>query len=132
IKRIIFTAFNSPMCLFYRLQVIRIKTFIPFLFGFIYGSTASGKESANSDIDLFIVGDLGLRDLANILSEARKNLRREINSTVYSEKELKEKIKERNPFIQQVLHRPRIWLMGDENEFKKMDKRGSFTTTFDK
>jgi predicted nucleotidyltransferase len=91
-------------------------------FGFIYGSFASGKESASSDIDLFIVGELGIRDIANILSDSGRKLEREINPTVYSEKEFKKKIKEKNPFIKEVLNKPKIWLMGNESEFKKMDK----------
>lgn len=41
---------------------------------FVHGSTASGKESSDNDIDLFIVEDLGIRDLANMLSESRESL----------------------------------------------------------
>ncbi len=91
-------------------------------FGFIYGSMASGKESSNSDIDLFIIGDLGIRDIANILSESRRKLGREINPTVYSEKEFNKKVKNKNPFVKEILHSPKIWLVGEESEFKKMDK----------
>jgi uncharacterized protein len=96
-------------------------------FGFIYGSLASGKESSNSDLDLLIIGDLGIRDIANILSESVRKLGREINPTVYSEKEFKKKIKEKNPFIKEILHQPKIWLLGEENEFEKMG--GTFVLT---
>jgi predicted nucleotidyltransferase len=91
-------------------------------FGFVYGSLANGTESSNSDIDLFIIGDLGIRDMADILSGLCRKLGREINPTVYSEKEFKKKIKEKNSFIEEILHKPKIWLMGEECEFKKMDK----------
>lgn len=91
-------------------------------FSFIYGSLASGKESSNSDIDIFIIGELGIRDIANILSEAGGKLGREINPTIYPEKEFKKKIKEKNPFIKEILHKPKIWLIGDENDFKKFDE----------
>lgn len=91
-------------------------------FGFIYGSLASGKESSSSDIDLFIIGDLGIRDIATILSDVGKELGREINPTVYSVKEFKKKIKEENPFINEILHCPKIWLIGEEHEFTKMDQ----------
>ena len=43
-------------------------------FGFIYGSFATGKESLHSDIDLFIIGDLGIRDIAGILNEFGREL----------------------------------------------------------
>jgi uncharacterized protein len=91
-------------------------------FCFIYGSLAIGSESYSSDIDLFIMGDLGLRDIAHILSEIGNDLKREINPTVYSEKELKKKIKEKNPFIKEIMRSPKIWLIGDEYDFKKMDQ----------
>lgn len=91
-------------------------------FSFIYGSLASGKESFNSDVDLFIIGDLGMRDIADILGELGKKLGREINSTVYSEKEFKKKARENSPFIKDVLFQPKIWIIGKEGEFKKMDQ----------
>jgi predicted nucleotidyltransferase len=89
---------------------------------FIYGSLASGNESYNSDVDLFIIGDLGLREVASILNSVGTHIGREINPTVYSEKEFKKKIKEENPFIQEVMNKPKIWLIGDQNEFTKMAK----------
>lgn len=89
-------------------------------FGFIYGSLASGDESSSSDIDLFLVGNLGLRDIASLLSKIGNDLRREINPTVYSEKEFKKKIKDGNPFIKEILQKPKIWLIGEENDFTKM------------
>ena len=74
-------------------------------FGFIFGSMASGKESFNSDIDLFIIGKLGIRDIANIINESGRKLGREINPTIYSEKEFKKKIEEENPFIKEILQK---------------------------
>lgn len=101
------------------------KALVPYLdkihFVFIYGSLASGNETASSDIDLFIIGDLGLRDVASVLSEIQQTLRREINPTVYPEVEFRRKLKEQNPFIKEVLSQPKLWLIGDENEFAKMD-----------
>jgi predicted nucleotidyltransferase len=91
-------------------------------FGFIYGSSARGKESSTSDIDLFIIGDLGIRDIAKVITESGRNLGREINTTVYSEKEFNRKLKEKNPFINEILHQPKIWLIGEESEFKKINK----------
>src|SRR5437870_1993507 len=37
------------------------------VFGFIYGSVASGKEVSTSDIDLFLVADLTIREISKIL-----------------------------------------------------------------
>ncbi len=91
-------------------------------FGFIYGSLANGNESLNSDIDLLIIGDLGLRDIASILNTVGNDLGREINPSVYSINEFKKKIKEGNPFIKEIIHKPKIWIIGEESEFTKIDK----------
>lgn len=88
-------------------------------FGFIYGSLASGEETSKSDIDLFLIGELGIRDIASILSETRRRLGREINPTVYTEKEFRQKQKKNTPFINDVINKPKIWLIGNENDFKK-------------
>lgn len=89
-------------------------------YGFIYGSTARGEEVATSDIDLFLVGDLSVRDTSKLLGPLMLELGRECNITVYSIEELKRKIKEDNIFVTEVLKGSKIWLFGDENEFAKM------------
>lgn len=89
-------------------------------YGFIYGSVASANESSSSDVDLFIIGELGLRDIANVLGNVGKEIGREINPNVYTIKEFKKKLKEGNPFLNEILHQPKIWLIGEEGEFTKM------------
>ena len=89
-------------------------------FGFIYGSVARAEESPISDIDLFLVGDLGIRDVASILGNVSHQLEREINPTIYPLREFKKKLKEKNSFIIEVIHGAKIWLIGEENEFEKM------------
>lgn len=89
-------------------------------YSFIYGSVASDSESSKSDIDLFIIGDLGLREIASILGNVGNEIGREINPNVYSKKEFKRKVKEENPFINEILLQPKIWLIGEEGEFKKL------------
>jgi predicted nucleotidyltransferase len=90
-------------------------------FSFIYGSLARGEESVNSDVDLFIIGDLGMRDVASLLGVVGHEIGREINPTVYPLKEFKKKIKEKNTFIKEIMRKPKIWLIGEESEFAKMD-----------
>lgn len=89
-------------------------------FSFIYGSIARGEENFSSDIDLFIVGDLGMRDIASLLGSVGSDIGREINPTVYPIHEFKRKIKEKNLFLEEIIHKPKIWLIGDESEFAKM------------
>lgn len=80
---------------------------------FIFGSMASGTENAGSDIDLMVVGDAGFADIVDATYEAQLALGREINPKVMSAREWQTKKAEHNAFLQDVLHKPRIMLIGN-------------------
>ncbi|HAG75064.1 MAG TPA: DNA polymerase subunit beta [Thauera sp.] len=80
---------------------------------FIFGSMASGTERAGSDIDLMVVGDAGFAEIVDATYEAQAALGREINPKVMSASEWQAKRSERNAFLQDVLNKPRIMLIGD-------------------
>ena len=80
---------------------------------FVFGSMASGTESAGSDIDLMVVGDAGFAEVVDATYEAQAALGREINPKVMSASEWQAKKAERNVFLQDVLNKPRIMLIGD-------------------
>ncbi len=80
---------------------------------FIFGSMASGTENAGSDIDLMVVGDAGFADIVDATYEAQLALGREINPKVMSAREWQTKKAEHNAFLQDVLQKPRIMLIGN-------------------
>lgn len=80
---------------------------------FIYGSVARGEHHAGSDIDVFIVGDVLLSQLALPLSEAEKGLGRQISATTFERKEFASRVRKRDHFISKVLAGPKIFLIGD-------------------
>ncbi|MDD5065787.1 MAG: nucleotidyltransferase domain-containing protein [bacterium] len=88
----------------------RIKT------AFIYGSYAKNEEHANSDIDVFIIGLPDEDVLAVDIRKLEKNLKREINYTLYSVDDFKKKKREKNSFIMDLLEKPKIFLKGDKND----------------
>ena len=90
------------------------------LVAFIYGSYAKDTENAESDIDLFVVGDISSTDLQESVSEVESQTKREINPTVYSPKEFKEKYKAKNHFVLSVIKEPKIFLKGDEDGLRKL------------
>ena len=51
---------------------------------FLYGSVARAEERATSDVDLMLIGTVGLADLAPVLRRAEQRLRRVINPTLYT------------------------------------------------
>ncbi len=81
---------------------------------FIYGSYAEQTENIRSDIDLLVVGSINPKQLSTILASAKTDLRRELNFTVYPEKEFKQKIKARNHFLTNLLKSKKIYLIGDD------------------
>jgi len=70
---------------------------------FIYGSVARRREHALSDVDLMVIGRMGLADLAPALRKLEQRLAREVNVTVFSSEEFREKAKRHDHFLGAVL-----------------------------
>jgi predicted nucleotidyltransferase len=87
---------------------------------FVYGSIAKAEDRSDSDVDLMIIGNLGLSDLAVKLAKAENKIGREINPTIYSRKEVVKKVKEEHHFIKTVLSEDKILLIGKQDELEKI------------
>jgi uncharacterized protein len=87
---------------------------------FVYGSMARQEEKAESDIDLLIVGKVTLEDVLATLGDVEQSLGRQINPTVYSVAEFKSKLASGNHFVTSVVRGEKIFLIGDEDELRKM------------
>lgn len=82
---------------------------------FIYGSYPMGKENYLSDIDLLIVGSPDEDLLVKKLDKLEEKLQREINYKLYTLKDFKKEIEEKEPFIVEILKNKKIMLIGDED-----------------
>jgi predicted nucleotidyltransferase len=82
---------------------------------FIYGSYASGDSDAQSDLDVMIIGDIDLDQLAPVISELERELSRPINYVIYSQEEWKDKAALKDPFWENVTGAPKIMLIGGEH-----------------
>ncbi len=83
---------------------------------FVYGSSAREEDVATSDVDLLVVGTLGLRRLAPALRRLQIELGREIHPTLYSPLEFATKLREGNSFLDAVVAREKIFVVGSEND----------------
>ncbi len=92
---------------------------------FIFGSVARGNESIDSDIDLFIVTKVTLRELSKALGPLSKKLQRELNPVIFEPDEFKNKISKNDPFLIEVLQAPKLWIIGNDRILKQMLKRGA-------
>jgi predicted nucleotidyltransferase len=85
---------------------------------FIFGSVAQGTEGADSDIDLMVIGAVGLRTLAPALRKASETLGREINPHVFTPAEWKKRRAAGDAFVADILRHPRIFLKGADDELE--------------
>jgi len=84
---------------------------------FIFGSVAKNKDTAKSDIDLFVITQhLTYRELFATLEPATGRLGRVVNPTVYSRIEFEKRLREGNAFVKRVTAQPKLWIIGDDSE----------------
>ena len=67
-----------------------------------------------------VVGKATLEKVLSRLSTAEKGIGRPINPTVYSVAEFKSKLAAGNHFLTSALKGRKVFLLGDENELRKM------------
>jgi len=89
-------------------------------YAFIYGSFATGKERAESDIDVMVIGGISLEGVLTIIRGPEEKLFREINISLYDLQEIRKRVKDRDPFIMKVLEGSKIMLVGDEDELRRI------------
>lgn len=90
---------------------------------FIYGSFARNEEKADSDIDLFLIGQVDERKLVTEINRLERVLKREINYTLYSAVEFRRKLQRQEGFVVDVMDNPKIFLIGDENALRSIHRR---------
>ena len=81
-------------------------------FAFIYGSQASGSISAQSDVDLMVMGDVDEMALHRTITEAEKQISRPVNYTLLDREEFSRRRKEKGGFLSRVLKGEKILLLG--------------------
>lgn len=87
---------------------------------FVFGSLARGEQNSNSDVDVMVVGGLGFADVVQLLHPVQESLQREINPVVYSLAEFRRRVGSGDSFIQEVLTKPKLFVVGNENELGKL------------
>lgn len=79
--------------------------------GYIYGSYAQDAMSANSDLDLLIIGDHEIRALQKEINVLQHEINREINSVNMSEEEFRRRMESKDPFLTGLFNRKIIRLV---------------------
>jgi len=79
----------------------------------IYGLIAKGANRARSDLDLLVVGTMPFEELVRLLQPAEEKIGREISPRLFSDKEFRRRLKQRDRFLTSIVQRPKILLIGD-------------------
>jgi len=83
---------------------------------FIYGSFARREEHAFSDVDLMVIGSVGLAELSPVLRKLERHLNREVNATTCTEGEFRQKVSVRDHFFRSLLRGPVHFVKGGQRE----------------
>jgi predicted nucleotidyltransferase len=86
---------------------------------FVFGSVAQARESSDSDVDVMVIGEISFSEVVNQLYSTQLTLGREINPKVFAISEWKERHVAGDPFVQDVLRKPKIFLIGNDHDLKE-------------
>jgi DNA-binding transcriptional ArsR family regulator len=89
---------------------------------FVFGSLASSREKAASDVDLMVIGAIGLRALSSWLSGVSDQIGREINPHTLTVEEFRRRKERGDHFLSNVLESPKLFIVGNENDLAAMDR----------
>ena len=118
---------NANYFLFDELRSIALKTFAlkeplqaalqPFKGqiqeAFVFGSIAKKTDTAQSDIDLIIVGSAPLLAITEVISQAEQALLRTINLSLYAPDEW-DALRVNDPVLMQIANGPKIKILPDD------------------
>ena len=118
---------NTNYFLFDELRSIALKTFAlkeplqaalqPFKHqiqeAFVFGSIAKQTDTAQSDIDLIIIGNAPLLAITEVISQAEQALKRTINMSLYEPDEWAA-LKSNDPVLVQIANGPKIRILPDD------------------
>ncbi len=85
-------------------------------FAVLFGRFVRHLPHKPDTVDLLLVGNLILPQVASFVQAQEQLIQREINYTVMTEEEFKYRKSRKDPFINSVLLESRIMLIGDEEE----------------
>jgi DNA-binding transcriptional ArsR family regulator len=89
---------------------------------FVFGSLASSREKAASDVDLMVIGAAGLRAVSSWLSGVSDQIGREINPHTLTVEEFRQRKQKGDHFLSNVLEAPKLFIIGNENDLAAMGR----------
>jgi predicted nucleotidyltransferase len=93
---------------------------------FVYGSVAKGADTADSDIDLMVIGDdLNYSDLYTAAQSVESKLRRKVHPLFLSLKDWHRKTSDKGSVFNKIIRAPKIFIIGSEKDLQSWASRSS-------
>ena len=86
---------------------------------FIFGSVARGTDTARSDIDLMIFGELDYDTVYEVTDAAGLELGRQVSPVLMSSEDWRREVAMREPFVSRVRASPKLFLFGSDDALSK-------------
>jgi predicted nucleotidyltransferase len=87
---------------------------------FVFGSVASGRQTAGSDLDICVLGDVSLLEVVKALSPVQETLQREVNPVVMTAKKFSDLSGRKDRFVTRVLSEPILFVKANRDELAKL------------
>jgi predicted nucleotidyltransferase len=87
---------------------------------FVFGSFSRSEEHLRSDVDLMIIGDLSLHEVAGRLTSIRNESGLELNPHIFSVEEWRQRIAASDHFVTSVIRESKQFLIGDKDELERV------------
>jgi len=88
----------------------------------IFGSVASGQETAQSDVDILLIGVAGFAEIAKALYPCHEVLGREVNPKVYGKEAWAEMVRNDDGFAREIISKPKMFIIGGNEAFEKVSR----------
>lgn len=86
---------------------------------FVFGSMARGTAKSSSDLDVFVMTDLGMKEVVGLLSPLAETLRREINPVVMSRQAFAAAVNKRDRFVERLKEEPKLFVKGTRHDLEE-------------
>jgi predicted nucleotidyltransferase len=86
---------------------------------FVYGSVAKGSDTAQSDIDLMVIGDdLNYAELYTAVQNAQDALQRKVSPIFLSSEDWARKAARRGSFVSKISVLPKLFILGSDKDIQ--------------
>ena len=87
---------------------------------FVFGSMASGRQTADSDLDICVLGEVSLLEVVTALSTVQETMHREVNPVVMTTTKFSSLAAKEDRFVTRVLSETKLFVKANEDELAEL------------